>query len=208
MLLERIRGYFTPGATGTTKHDAAERRRAKRKAVYLRATIYPIDVFSDARIRDVSQTGARGEADVELAIGQTLHLTLDQKSYHTGKVKWTLNRQFGLDLANAAAIFGEASAAIDHGSSEGHQPRAPRVKVDVAARMVGGRPPRPAIVRNVSQFGMLLDTGPGIAPGQHLVIQVGKAPPVYGRVQWSSEGLVGFRAEHAFSALALTCPTD
>jgi|UniRef100_UPI0035C9FA7F hypothetical protein len=207
MLLERIRGYFTPRATSTNQR-AAERRRAARKAVYLRATIYPIDVFSDARIRDVSATGARGEADVELAIGQTLHLTLDQKSYHTGKVKWTLNRQFGLDLADAARIFGAAPAEIDHGSSEGHHPRSPRVKVDVAARMVGGRPPRPAIVRNVSQFGMLLDTGPGIAPGQHLVIQVGKAPPIYGRVQWSSQGRVGVKAEDAFSAFALTCPTD
>jgi hypothetical protein len=207
-MLERIRGYFAPAPANAQSKSAAERRRAKRKAVYLRATIYPIDVFADARIRDVSATGARGEADAELAIGQTLHITTDERSYHTGKVKWTLDRQFGLDLPDAHQVFGRVLTEVDHGSDEGHHPRASRLKIDVAARMVGGRPPRPAIVRNVSQCGMLLDTSPGLYPGQHLVVRVGNAPPAYGRVQWSSNGRIGFKAYNPLSPLALAIEVD
>ncbi len=196
MLLERIRGYFAETIDEAESREAAERRRAHRTAVYLRATIYPIDVFADARIRDVSANGVRGEADVELAIGQTLHMTTDERSYHAGVVKWTRDRQFGLELADADAIFGSRFAVVDHGSEEGHHPRLLRTAIDVAARLVGGRPPRPATVRNMSACGMLLDTSPGLIPGQHLIVRIGNAPPVYGRTQWSRDGRVGFKAHN------------
>ncbi|MFC3579282.1 PilZ domain-containing protein [Sphingomonas hylomeconis] len=174
-----------------------------RKAVYLRATIYPIDVFADARIQDLSATGARGRADVELAIGQTLHLTLDERSYHTGQVKWTRNRNFGFAVPHAAAIFGILPADMDHGSVEGHRPRSPRIKVDIAARLVGGRPPQPAIIRNISASGILLNTSPGISPGQHLVVQVDDAPTLYGRVQWSDAGRIGLKTQQTLSETIL-----
>lgn len=203
MLMERIKGYFTPEIVVEDERAAAERRAGARRSVFLRATIYPIDVFADARIRDISATGARGEADVELAIGQTLHITTDEKTYHTGKVKWTQDRQFGIDLIDAVDVLGDGRSEVDHGSEEGHYPRSPRIKIDINARLVGGRPPRPATVRNVSPCGMLLDTNPGLKPGQHMVVKIGNAPPVYGRAQWSGGGRVGFKAHTPICVAAL-----
>lgn len=208
MLLERIRGYFAPEVEAVDEGRSSERRQAARRAVYLRATIYPIDVFSDARICDISATGARGEAEVELAIGQTLHITTDEKTYHTGKVKWTLDRQFGLDWSDAVAALSECSTEIDHGNAEGHYPRASRVKIDLSARLVGGRPPRPATVRNLSPCGMLLDTSPGLKPGQHIIVKIGNAPPVYGRTQWSEGSRIGFKAHTPICVGAVTEAVD
>jgi hypothetical protein len=186
----------------------AERRRALRRAVFMHATIYPVDVFSDARILDVSATGARAEADVELAIGQILHISIDEETYYTGKVKWTLGRQFGLELPDAARIFQASPAEIDHGRIEGHHPRPQRIKIDASARLVAGRPPRPATVRNMSVSGMLIDTGQGIKPGQHLLVRIGDKPLIYGRTQWSADNRIGFKANSPMTCFAVTRPVD
>ncbi len=203
MLMERICEFLTPEAAESELSEATDRRVALRKAVLFRATIYPIDVFCDARIRDVSATGLRGEADVELAVGQTLHITTDERAYHAGIVRWVRDRVFGLDLPNASTLFGDQSNGVEHGDREGQYPRAPRAKMNATARLVAGRPPRPATVRNLSASGMLLDTSPGIKPGQHLVVRVGNSPPIYGRAQWSQDAKVGFRAQHGISILSI-----
>ena len=208
MFIGRIRDYLALGVAESENSESVDRRIAHRKAVLFRATIYPVDVFCDARIRDVSATGLRGEAEVELAIGQTLHITVDERCYHAGVVKWVRDREFGLDLANAHKIFGGESKDTDHGDREGHHPRAPRSKINATARVVAGRPPRPAMIRNLSASGMLLDTTPGIKAGQHLVVRVGNAPPIYGRTQWSEEGKIGFKAASPISVLGIVCAVD
>ncbi len=208
MLIARIRNYLSPGVASGDESEAVNHRVAQRKAVLFRATIYPIDIFCDARIRDVSAQGLRGEADIELAIGQTVYMTTDQHSYHAGVVKWIRNREFGLDLANANKLFGGQPSEMDHGVDEGQHPRARRAKINATARVVAGRPPRPATVRNISTGGMLLDTSPGIKTGQHLIVRVGNSPPIYGRAQWSDRGKIGFKAEQTISVLSIVCAVD
>ena len=203
MLLEKVRDIFSPGETCAAIET--DRRDSRRRAVLLRASIYPIDVFSDVIVRDASQTGIMGDADAELAIGQTIHLSLDERTYHSGVVRWTRGRRFGLELPRALAIFASRTSTIDHGYREGHAPRAGRVKLNVCARLSAGRPPRPATVRNVSGMGMLLDTGPGLLAGQHLVVRLGQCPAIYGRVQWSRDGKIGIRATTPISVLSLAC---
>ncbi|WP_421854860.1 PilZ domain-containing protein [Novosphingobium sp.] len=177
-----------------------DRRRARRRSVFLRASIYPIDAFSDARIRDVSATGLMGETDLELTIGQTLHVTIDEQNFYAGKVRWILDRRFGMDVPQALAMFRHQAGEIDYGSEVAHFPRAPRFRLDETARLLVGRPPRPAIVRNLSEHGMLLDTGPGLKPGQVLVVRIGNAPLLYGRTQWSRDGRIGFRTQQPVAA--------
>ena len=174
----------------------------------MRATIYPIDVFSDARILDVSTSGVRGEVGLDLAIGQILHISIDEETYHTGKVKWTLGRQFGLELAEADRIFQVGLAEIDHGRAEGHHPRPLRTRIDASARLVAGRPPRPATVRNMSVSGMLIDTGPVLKPGQHLVVRIGNALLIYGRTQWSADNRIGCKARNPLIGFAVTRSAD
>ena len=208
MLMHRIRSYLAAEPTEAQQRQVIDRRLARRKSVHFRATIYPLDAFCDARIRDISGTGLMGEAAIELAVGQTVHITADQVIYQAGVVKWIRDPEFGLDLPDAHEIFRDVLRVIDHGSRDGHHPRAFRTKVNLNARLVAGCPPRPAIIRNISGLGMLLESSPGIRTGQHLIVRVGNAPPIYGRTQWSDAGKVGFRADHPISALTIACQTD
>lgn len=206
MLLKQLRDYLAqPRAESGAELDHAERRAARRRTVYLHATVYPIDVFCDVRICDASATGVKGEANVELSVGQIMHITTDEHSYHPGTVKWVFGRQFGLDLPNALQMFDVETESFDHGISEGHRPRLLRQQIDVTARLLAGRPPRPATIRNVSSTGMLLDTGPGLRPGQHIIVKAGSAPCVYGRTQWAGNGKIGFKAQSTISTLAFAC---
>lgn len=206
MLLKQLRGYIgQPLPAGDTEVAHSERRAARRRTVYLHATVYPIDVFCDVRICDASATGVKGEANVELSVGQIMHITTDELRYHPGTVKWVCGRQFGLDLPQAMQMFDVDPDRVDHGERVGHQPRLTRQPIDVTARLLAGHPPRPAIIRNVSSTGMLLDTGPGLRPGQHIIVKAGNAPCVYGRVQWGGNGKIGFKAQNAISTLAFAC---
>lgn len=200
MLMESKIDQLAPAMAEMQAGASTDRRRARRRSVFLRASIYPIDGFCDARIRDASATGLMGETDLELVIGQTLHLTIDEQHYYAGKVRWILDRRFGVDVPQALAMFGHQTSHVDYGSEIAHLPRAPRVRLDLAARLLVGRPPRPAIVRNLSEHGMLLDTSPGLKPGQILVVRIGNAPLLYGRTQWSKDGRIGFRTQQPVPA--------
>ena len=209
MLLKQIRGYLgTAPSEDLEQDDHPERRRARRRAVFLKATVYPIDVFCDALVCDVSENGIRGEADVELAIGQIMHITLDQLAYHAGTVKWVRDRQFGLALPNALTLFGLASEDVDHGIWEGHQPRDSRLQISATARLLSGQPPRPATIKNVSSTGMLLETSPGLRAGQHVIVRAGNMQPIYGRVQWRNDARIGFKAQNPISILSFVCSED
>lgn len=208
MLIGRVCKYLPLRVGEGDRNESIDRRIAHRSAVFFRAKIFPIDVFCDARIRDVSATGLEGDVVVELAIGQTVHVTADEHSYHAGVVKWIRDREFRLDLPDADRIFRGESTDRQHGDRGGHPPRAPKSKLNAAARIVAGRPPRPAMVRNLSASGMLLDTIPGIKLGQHLVITIGHGPPIYGRAQWSEQGKLGFKAWSPISVLGSVCAVE
>jgi len=170
--------------------EQSEQRRHRRHSVLMKATVYPIDLYRDAIINDASRTGLMGEADVELEVGQTVHVTLNEREHYTGTVRWTHGRQFGLDLRDELKLAG-LSEQVDHGSAIGHGPRAERIRLSLPARLHTGQPPRPATVRNLSRTGMLLETEQGLLPGQQILIRVGAWGLISGRVQWSREGRIG-----------------
>ena len=200
-----FRQFFTD-AEAVNDQERAEQRQHPRHTVFLQASVYPIDTYRDILIRDVSQTGLSGEADVELGIGQSVHLSFDEKAYFTGIVRWTRGRRFGMEFMDAVTF--PVGVHVDHGFAIGHRPRAVRTSLNLTARLNTGRPPRPATVRNVSRLGMLLDTGIGLATGQHLLVRMGKRALVSGRVQWARGGRLGVQTNQEISALQLVYCDD
>ncbi|MDB5706353.1 MAG: hypothetical protein JWN66_3469 [Sphingomonas bacterium] len=206
-MLERFRNHF--GAAKPAAEDpAADLRRAPRKSVLLRATIYPIDVYNDVNIRDVSQTGIMGESDIELIIGQTLHLSLDNKAFHSGTVRWTRGRRFGLHYDDPLNLLGGQFGELEHGAAEGQRPRSRRVSLDIPARLSAGRPPRPAIVRNISRSGMQLETSTGLGEGQCVLVKINRNPPIHGRVQWGEGTRIGMMSFEPIPLLKLIYSCD
>ena len=183
----------TPMQTAIEKQEA-DRRRAARTSVFLPATIFLVDRLVEIRIHNASSTGLMGEADAELSIGQQVHRSLGSTSYFEGVIKWTTGRKFGLALANALTLITGQKTSWQE--SDGvHEGRAVRVPLDVPAQLCLSRPPRPATVRNISETGMLLDSGPDLRPGQPLIVAIRGRGCVHGRVQWTVGGKAGFRSE-------------
>lgn len=185
----------------------ADNRKHPRRAVYLDAWVYPIDFLSDVIIQNVSTNGFMGEADVELTVGETLHLTLDDRAYQTGSVRWTDGRHFGVEFETRLARMG-AGEDIDFGTSEGHKPRARRAVMSIPAQLCLGRPAEPATVRNLSQSGMLLESESPLTPGQHVLVKLGDRSPVAAVVKWSSEQHIGVETAEPIGILSLIYSSD
>lgn len=205
MMLKRLRKALSEDTADGS--GGIEKRRHARRSVLLRATVFPIDVYTDVIVRDISERGLMGEADIELSVGQLLHLSFDEKAYHTGSVRWTKGRRFGLAL-NSELRGTLVPSDLDHGSEDGHMPRARRLSLAIPARLSTGRPPRPATVRNLSQSGMLLDTSSGLLTGQHVLIQLGNRPLIAARVQWSDGGKIGVKSVEPIPTLSLVYADD
>jgi hypothetical protein len=202
----KLRSAFAEKAYSQTE-NSEEQRRHPRRAVFLDASIYPIDFFSDITIHNVSANGFMALADVELTVGEILHLTLDDKAYQTGAVRWTEGRQFGASFDTPLARTG-AGDELDYGTADDHKPRLRRAAMQIPARLCLGRHAQPATVRNLSQSGMLLDTDPGLATGQHILVKLGNRSPVAGRVQWHDDGRIGVQSSHPIGILSLVYSSD
>ncbi|GAO39546.1 hypothetical protein SCH01S_33_00330 [Sphingomonas changbaiensis NBRC 104936] len=182
---------------------SADHRRHPRRAVVLDAVIYAIDYFSDVIIHNVSADGFMGEADVELTIGEKLHLTLDDKAFQTGTVRWTEGRTFGVAFDTPLARTGAGDDDVDYGSMPEHKPRGRRSMLNIPARLNLGRPPEPATVQNVSQSGMLLETAANVGAGQHLLVKLGDRSPVAAVVKWRKDDHIGIETAEPVGILSL-----
>jgi len=190
------------------KEAPADHRRHPRKSVFLDASIYAIDFFSDVVIHNVSANGFMGEADVELTVGETLHLTLDNKAYQTGTVRWTEGQTFGVAFDSPLARIGAGDDEIDHGTLPEHKPRVRRTPLNIPGRLNLGRPPEPATVKNLSQSGMLLETGAHLQVRQHVLVKLGNRAPVAAVVRWCAEGRIGVETAEPVGILSLLYSND
>jgi hypothetical protein len=171
-------------------HPTHEKRRDRRHGVRLAASVYPIDVYQDVVIHDASRSGLMGESAIEVEVGQTLFLSLDEKTYVSGVVRWTKGPQFGLDLDDALDVPGIA-LEVDHGGVVGHKPRAERVRLNLPARLHFGPSTRPATIRNLSRHGMAIEAGEGLLAGQRVLVRIGDRPLIPGQIQWNGGGRIG-----------------
>jgi hypothetical protein len=206
-MLSKLRSAFTRGTNRESAETVEQRRRHPRQAVSLEASIHPIDFISDIVIQNVSDEGFMAEADVELSVGQRLHLTLDDKAYEAGTVRWTEGQLFGAAFDAPLAGTG-APDELDCGTLEDHKPRKQRVLMQIPARLCLGRPPLPATVRNLSQSGMLLETDPGLQTGQHILVKLGNRAPLAGRIQWHEEGRIGIKSTEPIGILSLVYSSE
>jgi len=205
-MLTRIRSALGQ-ASKADAQGTADQRRHPRRPVTLDALIYPIDFFCDVIIQNVSSAGFMSETDVELEVGETVHLTLDDKGYQTATVKWTDGRQFGAAFETPLARDG-AGDEIDFGTMENHRPRRRRTAMHVPARVCLGRPVQPALVRNLSQSGMLLEVDLGLVKGEHILVKLGNRPLIAGSVKWTEQGRIGVESAEPIGILSLVYSSD
>lgn len=173
--------------------EILDQRREARRSVLRQATIYPIDTLADINVVNGSQSGIQGETSLELAVGETLHISFNEKTYCRGVVQWTTDHRFGLrfdeQIALAYAVHDVETATIP-----GQMARARRAEWNIMARIAGGRPARPALVRNVSPSGMQLELSGDLLEGQLVIVAMTGTPLTLSRVQWANDRRVGIKA--------------
>jgi hypothetical protein len=171
-------------------YPAQEKRRDRRHGVRLAASLYPIDVYQDVVIHDASRSGLMGESVIEVDVGQTLFLSIDETTYVSGVVRWTKGALFGLDLDDPLKVPALAPE-VDHGEAVGHKPRAERIRLNLPARLHFGPSTRPATIRNLSRHGMAIEAGEGLLAGQQVLVRIGERPLIPGQIQWNAGGRIG-----------------
>lgn len=171
-----------------------DQRAQKRVRVLLQASIFPIDSIDDVTVHNISEHGLMAETDVELTVGQVVHLSFDGASHRSGTVRWIRGRRFGLHVEDCTGSLG-ALDELEPDTSPGQQSRSLRLSLNIPARMSSGRPRRPAMVRNLSRSGMSLETGAGLLVGQNLLIKVGRQPTISARIRWTAGGRIGVSVE-------------
>jgi hypothetical protein len=170
--------------------------------------MYAIEFFSEVTIHNVSANGFMGEADVELTVGETLHLALDEKAFQTGTVRWTEGHIFGVSFDSPLARIGAGDDELHYGTSPEHKPRARRTPPNIPARLSLGRPGEPAAVKNLSQSGMLLATSANLQAGQHILVKLGDRSPVAAVVRRCKDGHVGIETAEPVGILSLVCSSN
>ena len=199
-MLKRLRTFLSDAEPSPI--EDCDKRQHKRHSVLLQATLYPIDAYCDAVVHNLSDEDLTGEAELTLAVGQVVHLTLESATV-TGAVRWTRGHQFGLALVSSSEIWSTLSE-LEHEYSEGHQPRNPGLRLEMPAKLRTGRPPRPVTVRNLSQRGMLVDSASALEPGQHVLVHIGKRELIAGTFQWCNDvGRLGIRSHEPIGILSI-----
>jgi hypothetical protein len=179
-----------PISADLSPDPGSDQRRQRRVRVLLQASIFPIDSIDDVTVHNISEQGLMAEADVDLTVGQVVHLSFDGTSHRSGIVRWIRGRRFGLHVEDCFGTPG-ALDEIEPETDAGHQSRSMRLSLNIPARMSSGRPRRPAMVRNLSRSGMSLETSAGLRVGQNLLIKIGRQPPIPARIRWTAAGRIG-----------------
>jgi hypothetical protein len=131
-----------------------------------------------------------GESAIHVEVGQTIFVSLNDKTYVSGIVRWTKGHQFGLDLDDPLDLAG-LTGDFDHGRQIGHKARADRVKLNLNARLHSGQSTRPATIRDLSRNGMAMEAGEGLLTGQQVLVRIRDRPLIPGRIQWNAGGRIG-----------------
>jgi hypothetical protein len=175
--------------------QAANRRRHIRHWVLKSATIHPFREEVAFLIGNISHLGVMGRSAIPLSLRQCVFITLNGHHYMAGEVRWAEGDRFGLQLEDP--LFCMPGGQPEPASPQaGLTPRSIRIPVDLAATLVTTAPRLPARIRNISNGGMMIETGTSIGEGERLLVAMKGRLAIAGRVQWSVGGRIGLRFEH------------
>jgi len=186
-----------------------ERRQHLRQVTVLRvAKLFTPHSEELCLVRNISAGGLMAHIYSELNVGDVV--TTEFKSGHAiaGRVLWRRDGLAGIQFSepvNAARVLADK---YDYASSAFHA-RAPRVGIEVRARLRVGARYYAVTLCNISQAGGRVSPGEPLEVGQQTVLMVNGLPPIAGSVRWRDQDCAGiaFDTPIAFEALARWVPT-
>jgi len=181
-IADRLRNFFFEGG-----HDS-DRRAEERVDQDQRTIVLDTERVKTAfRLRNLSSRGASGETDIILAIGDPVTLEFERGETAQGTVKWLRGKVVGIAFGSPLSLDVVQAREV---APERFRNRAARYQVKRAAIVVLGRQRRPAVIRNVSTTGMMIESAFTLMPGQNVVVEVGTME-IGAQVRWSGHGRAG-----------------
>lgn len=164
---------------GDQGRDARTDYRAETSGLV--ATIHAPQGELTANILNLSTRGLMASAPNPPQAGDQIEVRIDGMPAVHGQVRWVKDLRFGVLLFSALPIG--AFRLADQ--KRGRRPRPPRHIVKIPVRIEAPGIVRSAIIHNISQSGLAVETGLPINPGKLLTFFIDGLPPVEGRVRWS-----------------------
>ncbi|MEO9130621.1 MAG: PilZ domain-containing protein [Sphingomonas sp.] len=156
-------------------------------------------------VRNISAGGMMAHIYSELEVGDPVRAEISSGQPISGKILWRREGVAGIgfdERVNPASIL----------SGEHHAPtpqRAPRVGIEVRARIKVGDQYRFVTLCNISQGGASISPPEPGELGQKLILMANGLPPIAGVVRWQDQGHAGikFDVPISFDLLAKWVPT-
>jgi len=150
------------------------RRAAPRRRVFQRADVLAVDALADIELVDLTDTSLTGETQEPLLVGEHLHVSFGGICIVPAIVSWVHGRSFGLHLQSAPPVIGMGASEMT---------RSIRLVIGIAIQR--------AVVRNLSDTGLMVEGLDGAAIGQRLLVRVAGGWTVTGRIVWTESGRAG-----------------
>lgn len=183
--------------------QSMSKRKESRQRVLLRAQVHVVRLQSDLLVTDISRSGLRGATDINLRVGQTAFISLDDLTHVAGSIRWIQDGRFGMKFSKMLDVL-PACAHVDLGHLPDHQERMPRTATRLKARLSLSSWSSGARIRNVSKTGMMIETDLPVIPEQQLLINLSDGKIFDAKVKWIEGDRVGIQLATPVSILHLT----
>ena len=183
--------------------QSSSKRKENRQRVLLRAQVHVVRLQSDLLVTDISRSGLRGATDINLRVGQTAFISLDDLTHVAGSIRWIQDGRFGMKFSKMLDVL-PTCAHVDLGHLPDHQERMPRTATRLKARLSLSSWSSAARIRNVSKTGMMIETDLPVIPQQQLLINLSDGKIFDAEVKWVEGDRVGIQLATAVSILHLT----
>ena len=169
---------------------AAERRAAKRHmSVFLLAKVTTARHQALGRVLNLSQTGAKIETRLKLAVGDALTLEIRSDLKATGIVRWAGDQSFGIEFDHAVDVsrfLSRQQARLGR-----VKPRAPRYVCDAEATVNAETETSIVKVRDVSLSGAGLAGETQLRRDDEVLVTIFGLKPRRAKVIWANTDGVG-----------------
>ena len=184
----------------------AERRRQERYVTVLRVAKLTTPHSEEfCLVRNISAGGMMAHIYSELEVGDPVRAEISSGQPISGKILWRREGVAGIGFDErvdpASILAGESRAPVP--------PRAPRVGIEVRARIKIGTHYRFVTLCNISQGGASISPPEPGELGQKLILMANGLPPIAGVVRWQDQGHAGIKFDTplSFDLLAKWVPT-
>lgn len=142
-----------------------------------------------ARCRNISDSGIKLETAMEIGVNDPVSVAFSPGCVLSGRVVWTNGRECGIECDKEIDSTRMLSESAAEARSEGA--RAPRLTVNLPARVKYDGQTRDTLICDMSQYGMKISHDGCFSPGLQVKVSLGNGREKTAVVRWTKGNIAG-----------------